>query len=152
MMQLSLDRGLPSTVAYLVIYNPVTDTHKKMPSYEIYKDGPFLAEATMDWMIDACLPNKKDRETALASPLTFAPDEVLAKFAPTIIFLSDVDPLLDEGRAFGHRLQKAGVDCAIIKAEGQMHAYASILALRGNATARAVNELAVMKIRKALQV
>jgi len=150
LMQMSLERNLPSNIVQLVIANPVTDTHIKMPSYEIYRDGPFLAADTMDWMIDAFLPNKKDRENALTSPLTFASDEVLAKFAPSIILLSDVDPLLDEGRAFGHRLQHAGADCAIIKAEGQMHAYASVVPLRGNATARAINELTALKIRKAL--
>ncbi|KIW12754.1 hypothetical protein PV08_07940 [Exophiala spinifera] len=150
LMQMSLERNLPSKIVQLVIKNPVTDTHIKLPSYETYKDGPFLTSDTMDWMIDAFLPNKKDRENALTSPLTFASDQVLAKFPATIILLSDVDPLLDEGRAFGHRLQQAGVDCAIIKAEGQMHAYASIIPLRDNATARAVNELTALKIRKAL--
>lgn len=149
-MQMSLERSLPAAIAQLVIFNPVTDTHIKMPSYEIHRDAPFLAADTMDWMIDAFLPDKKDRENALTSPLTFASDRVLAKFPPTIIFLSDVDPLVDEGRAFGHRLQQAGVDCAIIKAEGQMHAYALVLPLRSNPTARAIVELAAVKIRKAL--
>jgi acetyl esterase len=148
-MQMSLARSLPASIVQLVILNPVTDTHIRMPSYETYKDAPLLDADTMEWMIDACLPNKKDRENELTSPLTFASDQVLAKFPPTIIFLSDVDPLLDEGRAFGHRLQKAGVDCAIIKAEGQMHAHAVVIALRNNATARAIIELGALKIRKA---
>jgi acetyl esterase/lipase len=151
-MQMSLERDLPATIAQLVIFNPVTDTHIKMPSYELFKDAPFLGKDTMDWMIDSFLPNKADRENALTSPLTFASDQVLAQFPPTIIFLSDVDPLLDEGRAFGHRLQQAGVDCAVVKAEGQMHSYALVVALRSNPTARAIVELAALKIRKALSL
>jgi len=148
-MQMSLERNLPTSIIQLVIFNPVTDTHKKMPSYETYKDAPLLTADDMDWMINACLPNKKDRENALTSPLTFASDEVLAKFPSTIIILSDVDPLLDEGRAFGHRLQQVGVDCAIIKAEGQIHAHFIVLALRTNPTSRTIVELSALKIRKA---
>ncbi|KAK5045066.1 hypothetical protein LTR84_010214 [Exophiala bonariae] len=150
LMQMSLERNLSTNIVQLVIFNPVTDTHMKMPSYEIYKDAPLLTAGDMDWMINACLPNKKDRENARTSPLSFASDDVLAKFPPTIIVLSDVDPLLDEGRAFGHRLQKAGVDCAIIKAEGQMHAHFVVITLRNNATARAIVELSALKIRRAL--
>ncbi|GKU15152.1 unnamed protein product, partial [Fusarium langsethiae] len=116
--------------------------------YETFKDAPFLPEASMDWMIDSFIPNKKDRETALASPLTHLSDQVLAQFPPTIIFLSTVDLLVDEGVAFGDRLQKNGVDAAVIKAEGQMHAFCLVKALRDGPSARAVMEMAALRLRR----
>jgi acetyl esterase/lipase len=103
----------------------------------------------MDWMIETYLPNKKDRETPLASPLHYLADDVLAQFPPTTMILSAVDPLLDEGIAFGHRLQKVGVDTAIIKAEGQMHAFVLIKPIRQSAAAKAMIELAASKMRQA---
>lgn len=142
MMQMSLERSLPAEIAHKVLFYPVTDTHKKLESYETFKNGPFLLADTMDWMIDAFIPEKKDRETALASPLPFLSDDVLSKFPPTTVFLSAVDPLLDEGMAFGQRLQNAGVDAAIIRAEGQMHAFVLLKAIRDSPTARAIMDLA----------
>lgn len=146
--QMAIERNLPATIGQMIIFNPVTDTHMKMESYETYKDGPFLSAASMDWMIEAFLPNESDRKTALASPLTFAPDNVLSQFPPTTVIVGDVDPLRDEGKAFGRRLQKLGVDAAIIQADGQMHAFMLVGALRTSPTARAVIELAVLKMRK----
>lgn len=123
LIQMALERSLPAEFAHIVLFYPITDTHKKLESYEIFKDGPFLKADTLNWMIDAFIPEEKDRQTAQASPLSFLSDDVLPRFPPTSLILSAVDPLLDEGLAFSRRLQKAGVDAAVIRAEGQMHAF-----------------------------
>jgi acetyl esterase len=149
LMQMVLERNLPARVGLLVLLNPVTDTHMKMQSYETYKDNPFLPADTLDWMINAFLPNEDDRKTALASPLTFASDDVLRKFPPTTVFVGDVDPLADEGKAFGRRLQGLGVEAAIVQADGQMHAFVLLKAIRNSPTARAIVEFAALKMRKA---
>jgi acetyl esterase len=149
MMQMSLERNLPAKIGQMILFNPVTDTQMKLQSYETFKDGLFLSAASMDWMIEAFLPNKGDRKTALASPLSYAPDEALSKFAPTTTFVGDIDPLVDEGKAFGRRLQKLGVDSAIIQGDGQMHAFMAVVALRESPTARAMIEFACLKMRKA---
>jgi acetyl esterase/lipase len=104
----------------------------------------------MDWMIDAFLPKLEDRRLPLTSPLEFAPDDVLAKFPPTTIFVSGADPLIGEGEAFGHRLQQLGVDAAVLKADGQVHDYVLLEPVRKSATSRAVVELASLKLSKGL--
>ena len=149
MMQMSLERNLPARIGQMILFNPVTDTQMRLQSYETFKDGPFLSAASMDWMIEAFLPNESDRKTALASPLSFTPDEVLSRFPPTTVFVGDVDPLVDEGKAFGRRLQGLGNDAAVIQADGQMHAFMLVGAIRSSPTARAVMELACLKMRKA---
>ena len=149
LMQMAIERNLPAKIGQVILFNPVTDTQLKLESYETFKDGPFLSSASMEWMIDAFLPNEIDRKTALASPLSFAPDEVLSKFSPTTVFVGDVDPLVDEGKAFGRRLQKLGVDAAIIQGDGQTHAFMAVVALRHSPTSRAMVELACLKMRKA---
>lgn len=100
-------------------------------------------------MIAAFLPNEEDRKLPLTSPLEFAPDEVLAKFPPTTIFLSGADPLIGEGEAFGHRLQQLRVDAAVVRAGGQIHDFVLLAPVRGSPTARAVVELASSKLLKA---
>jgi acetyl esterase len=149
LMQMAIKRNLPAKIGQMILFNPVTDTQMKLESYETFKDGPFLSSASMDWMIDAFLPNKSDRKTALASPLSCASDEVLSKFAPTTTFVGNVDPLVDEGKAFGRRLQRLGVESAIIQGDGQMHAFMAVVALRQSPTARAMIEFACLKMRKA---
>jgi acetyl esterase len=149
LMQMALERNLPAKVAQLILINPVTDTHIKMESYETCKNAPFLPAATLNWMINAFLPNESDRKTALASPLTFASNDMLRRFPPTTVFVADVDPLVDEGKAFGRRLQTLGVDAAVIQADGQMHAFVLVQAIRNSPTARAIVELAALKMRKA---
>ena len=150
MIQMSLERSLPAEIAHVVLFYPVTDTHRKLESYETFKDGPFPLADTMDWMINTFIPEKEDRETPLASPLSFLSDDILSRFPPTTIFLSAVDPLRDEGLAFSERLQKAGVDAAVMTAEGQMHAFVLLKATRNSPTARAVMDLSALKLREAL--
>ncbi|KAF4971468.1 hypothetical protein FSARC_1696 [Fusarium sarcochroum] len=149
MTQLSQSRNLPSKIGQIVLLYPVTDTHSKSETYKTFQNGPYLSEKTMDWMIGAFLPNEEDRKLPLTSPLGFAPDEVLAKFPPTTIFLSGADPLIGEGEAFGHRLQKLGVDAAVFHADGQIHDFALLAPIRGSPTARAVVELASSKLLRA---
>ncbi|RAQ59959.1 vegetative specific protein H5 [Aspergillus flavus] len=150
LMEMALERSLPAEIAHIVLFYPITDTHKKLESYETFKDGPFLMADTLNWMIDAFIPEEKDRQTALASPLSFLSDDVLSRFPPTTVFLSAVDPLLDDGLAFGRRLQKAGVDAAVIRAEGQMHAFVLLKAIRDSPTARAIMDLTTLRLRTAL--
>jgi acetyl esterase len=150
MVQLIHNRALSVKVPHLILFYPVTDTNEKSETYEIYKDGPYLSERTMDWMIDAFLPHKEDRQNALTSPLKYASDAVLSQFPPTTVFLSGADPLIGEGEAFGLRLQKAGVETAIIKAEGQIHDYVMLEPIRTTATAKAVVELAALHLKKGL--
>jgi acetyl esterase len=150
MTQLAHSRQLPAKIGQLVLLYPVTDTHSKSETYKTFRDGPYLTEKTMDWMIGAFLPKEEDRRTALASPLAFASDEVLAKFPPTTIILSGADPLIGEGEAFGHRLQSLGVDTAILKAEGVIHDFVLLEPIRNSATPRAVTELAALKLLQAI--
>ncbi|RHZ57473.1 alpha/beta hydrolase [Aspergillus thermomutatus] len=150
MVQLVHQRQLPIHISHLVLFYPVTDTHKKTETYKTFQNGPYLTEKTMDWMIDAFLPDPEDRKNALTSPLSFAKDEDLAKFPPTTLFVSGADPLIGEGEAFGLRLQKAGVETTVLKADGQIHDYVMLEPVRKSATAKAVVELAATKIKNAI--
>ena len=74
----------------------------------------------------------------------------LAKMPPTLIITCSVDPLQAEGEEFGHRLQQAGVDAAVFRADGVIHDFVLLNATAGSATGVAAVELAALKLRKAL--
>jgi len=100
-------------------------------------------------MVDAWIPNKSDRADPLASPLS-ADREFLEDSPPTLIVVADIDPLREEGEAFGRALQEAGVPTAIFRAEGQLHDFAMINALAISPGAEATIELAALRLKKAL--
>jgi acetyl esterase len=150
--QLAEQRNLNIKIAHFVLFYPlvITEIPKRTQTYTTYHDGPYLLVDTLDWMIDAFLPNQEDRKNSLTSPLWYASKETLAKFPPTTIFVSGADPLVDEGLLFGQRLQEAGVECVIIQAYGQIHDYVMLEPTRKSATAKAVVELAALKLKNAL--
>ena len=150
MTQLSLERNLPSKVAHLVLFYPVTDTSSKSETYKTYSNGPYLTEKTMDWMIPSFLPNEADRKLPLTSPLKYAPDSVLKQFPPTSVFLSGADPLIGEGQAFGRRLQQLGVQAGIYHADGVVHDYVMLEPVRGSATAKGLVKLAALELGQAI--
>lgn len=151
MTQLAQSRNLNVHIPYLFLFYPVTDTSIKTETYKTFRDGPYLSEMTMDWMIGAFLPNEADRKNTLTSPLTYASNETLAKFPPTTIFVSGADPLIGEGEQFGQRLSDAGVDCAVLQAKGQVHDYVMLQPIRKSGAARAAVELASLRLKNALQ-
>jgi acetyl esterase/lipase len=145
---MSLEKKLGARIGQLLLWAPTTTYDRKFPSHETFKKAPVLSAEASEWMHNSFIPDPKQRETVLASPLTQLSDQVLAQFPPTTLFLSTVDPLIDECVAFGNRLQKQGVDAAIIKAEGQLHCFCLIKALRDGPTARAVMDLAEIRLKK----
>jgi acetyl esterase/lipase len=152
MMQMLIERGLGVKIGQMILFYPVTvtNTHSARESYKAFEDGSFSPAETMDWMINTCIPDERDQETPLASPLYYLSDDVLAKFPPPTIILTAVDTLFDEGIAFGHRLQNVGVDIAIIKAKWQIHAFVLMKLMRQSAAAHAMIQLAASRMRQGL--
>jgi acetyl esterase len=69
------------------------------------------------------LRNEADKTDVRASPLR-APS--LAGQPPALIVTAGFDPLRDEGRAYGDRLRRAGVDVVEREYPGQIHAFVSL--------------------------
>jgi acetyl esterase len=56
----------------------------------------------------------------------------LAGVAPAIVVTAGFDPLRDEGDAYAQRLRAAGVATIHRRHDGFVHAFASVLSLRGS--------------------
>lgn len=108
MVQLAQQRRLPVQISHLTLFYPVTDTHEKSSTYQAFRDGPYITERTLDWIVDAFLPNPQDRCNALTSPLSFASDRQLSVFPPTTLFVSGSDPLIGEGKRLGTACRRPG--------------------------------------------
>lgn len=141
------------TFGLQVLLHSVTDTitsDRDTPSAFQFFNGPFNTVPFMRGAIDAYIPNVTDRESELATAQRISAEHA-AKQPPTLIISSSADVLRDDGLLFGEILQRAGIDCAVVVAHGQLHVSLVLEATRKGPTPRAMMELVATKIRDALE-
>jgi acetyl esterase len=103
-------------IAQFLLY-PATDMTADTGSMQAFREGFLLEQAQMDWFINHAVPNVAQRQSALASPLFGALDGV----APGVILTCGLDPLRDQGRAYGAKMIEAGVDVTYQEIAGLVH-------------------------------
>jgi acetyl esterase len=106
-----------------VLVYPVTDARAASASYAAYRDGPYLTAAGMHWYIEHYLSGGEGaRDDPRVSPL-LANDEALARSPATLVITAELDPLLDEGEAYGERLRSVGVETTVTRYDGMFHGF-----------------------------
>ena len=124
--QMARDRGGPRIAFQLLIY-PATDCANETPSQrEFAQDGYILSRADMDWFYGHYLRSAADRTNPYACPGT-APN--LANLPPAFVLTAAIDPLRDEGEAYGAKLRAAGVKVNVKRYEGVCHGFVSMAAM-----------------------
>ena len=113
------DRGGPPLVFQLLVY-PVTDRDFSTESYRSNGDGYSLTLEGMEWYWDQYLKNDADAANPYAAPMQ-AKD--LADLPPALVITAEFDPLRDEGEAYAHRLQAAGVATSYTRYDGMIHGF-----------------------------
>ena len=111
--------GGPVPAFQLLIY-PVTDVSRKSRSYELFREGYFLTEATMDWYREHYLSGGADPADPEISPLLAAD---VSAAPPTHLVTCGFDVLRDEGEAYAERLRAAGVAVTQVREAGLIHAF-----------------------------
>ena len=118
---------------------PVVDTDfDRYASARTFLDGPLLSLHAARDMLAHYAPDPDDaRMNVLASPN-------LQRMPPTYIATAGMDPLRDQGDAFGDRLRAAGADAAVRRFRNLPHGFALLLVDRDAraATAEACAALA----------
>ncbi|WP_419918888.1 alpha/beta hydrolase [Candidatus Poriferisocius sp.] len=117
--QMSRDRGGPAIAHQLLVYPCCDMDTSAWPSQTENGSGYFLTREAMEWFYDQ-YADAADRENPYASPIK-ATD--LAGLPPACVITAEYDPLRDEGEAYGHRLQQAGVACEIHRYSGMFHGF-----------------------------
>ena len=120
--QMARDRGGPRLVFQLLVY-PVTDgVDHDWPSYRDNGDGYLLTSAAMGWFWNQYAPSAADRRNPHASPLRAGN---LAGLPPALVMTAEFDPLRDEGEAYAHALDAAGVEAEFVRYDGFIHGFFS---------------------------
>ncbi|HEY6295033.1 MAG TPA: alpha/beta hydrolase [Streptosporangiaceae bacterium] len=113
--QLARDAGGPR-ISGQVLICPVVDSDLTRPSYQENGDGYILTTALMRWFWDY-YADPADRGDLRAAPL----HGNLPGLPPACIVTADFDPLRDEGVAYAHALQAAGIPVRLARARGHNH-------------------------------
>ncbi len=119
MTLLAKERGGPKINFQILIY-PVTDANFDNASYKEFAEGPWLTKKAMEWFWDKYLPSKEKRKEITASPLQ-ATVEQLKGLPPALVINGECDVLRDEGEAYAHKLNAAGVKVTAIRHQGTIH-------------------------------
>ncbi|PXX10442.1 alpha/beta hydrolase [Mycolicibacterium moriokaense] len=112
------DHGAPPLAAQLLIY-PMIAADFGTESYRLFGEGFYNPRPTLQWYWDQYVPSPADREHPYASPL----HAELSGVPPTVLLTAGHDPLRDEGIAFGHALEAAGVPTTRRHYDGCIHGF-----------------------------
>lgn len=137
------------TIAFQVLFYPVTDAGFNTPSYGRFADGPWLTKRAMQWFWDAYLPDPAARKQPTATPLTASLDQ-LAGLPEALVITDENDVLRDEGEAYARKLSDAGVRVISVRYNGTIHDFVMLNALADTPAVRGAIAQAVGALRRAL--
>jgi acetyl esterase len=126
------DRGGPPLAFQLLVY-PVIDSspdRNDRPSRSENAVGYFLTLPQMEWYRAQYVPEERAGSDPYVSP-HLAPS--LEGLPPACIVTAEMDLLRDEGEAYGHALETAGVPVTIHRAPGMFHGFFNMDAALGDA-------------------
>lgn len=137
------DEGGPA-IAFQYLLVPATDLSgtREWRSYDEAGDRYVLRVSGIEQMIEAYVPERRDRMNPYVSPLL---EGDLSGLPPALVVTALFDPLRDQGEAYARRLEDAGVPVRLHREEGALHGF-----LGSPDRARRVQEMAADALRAAL--
>jgi acetyl esterase len=119
------DRGTPGFIHQLLVY-PNTDATADTESMREVIDEHFFNKNAIAWYWSMYLTSPEDGLSPLASPLK-AVD--LSGLPPATVITAELDPLRDEAELYGKRLAESGVPVEIIRYDGMMHGFFTMVGI-----------------------
>ena len=145
--RLAKERGGPA-IALQILFNPATDASSGTPSMKEFAQGYFLTLESTKWFGKHYMNSPEERFDRRVSPL-LASLEQLAGLPPAVVITSEFDILRDQGEAYAHKLEEAGVSVAAVRYLGTIHGFTILNTLANTPSARSALALAATHIRAA---
>ncbi len=142
---LAKERGGPKIKSQVLIY-PVTDANFNNNSYQEFAEGPWLTKKAMEWFWDNYLPDHAKRKEITASPLQESIEQ-LNDLPPALVINGECDVLRDEGEAYAHKLNAAGVPVTAIRYQGTIHDFLMLNDIADTPASRSALELIILHLK-----
>jgi acetyl esterase len=143
------EAGGPEIKVQIMMW-PVTDANFETESFKQFGEKRFLTTPLMKWMWDLYTTDPKQRKEIYASPLQATVDQ-LKGLPPALIQVAESDILRDEGEAYGHKLDQAGVKVTTVRYDGMIHDFGLLNGLAEEPAVRSLFEHAAAELKKYLQ-
>jgi acetyl esterase len=143
------EKGGPEIKLQIMMW-PVTDANFERESWKQFGEKRFLTAPLMKWMWDLYTSDPEQRKEIYASPLQ-ATVEQLQGLPPALIQVAESDILLNEGEAYGRKLDEAGVTVTTVRYDGMIHDFGLLNGLAEEPAVRSLFEHAAAELKKYLQ-
>jgi acetyl esterase len=130
--QMARDKGAPKLAGQVLLYAGLDAANLDSPSYQEFGGQSLgLPKRDVEWFLDQYTPVLKERCNPLVSPLL---EKDLQGLPPALVVTAEYDVLRDEGEAYARRLQEAGVPVKLMRCNGMIHGFLSLVGLIRRAT------------------
>jgi acetyl esterase len=136
-------------IVFQVLFYPPTAANFEAPSYQDWRNGPWLTRQDMEWFWEMYLPSQADRADVIATPLS-ATIEQLRGLPDALLITAELDVLRDEGESYARKLQEAYVRTTCTRYIGTIHDFVMLNALADTPAARGALAQAAAALRSAL--
>jgi len=143
------EKGGPHIKLQILMW-PIVDANFETESYQQFGEKRFLTTSLMKWMYDLYTTDLKQRKEIYASPLQATIDQ-LKGLPPALIQVAESDILRDEGEAYGHKLDEAGVTVTTARYNGMIHDFGLLNGLAELPATRSLFVQAAAELKKYLQ-
>jgi acetyl esterase/lipase len=143
------EKGGPKIKVHIMMW-PVTNANFETESHKQFGDKRFLTTPLLKWMWDLYTTDPKERKEIYASPLQ-ATVEQLKGLPPALIQVAESDILLDEGEAYGRKLDEASVKVTTVRYDGMIHDFGLLNGLAEEPAVRSLFDHAAAELRRYLQ-
>lgn len=114
------DKNGPHIDCQVLIYPSTNILELNSNSWSYFITNFNISKEDMEEYISLYVPKKEDRKSPYASPL-LAKD--FNKLPNTLIITAEIDPLRDEGEAYGNKLKNSGVQVESTRYNGVIHGF-----------------------------
>jgi acetyl esterase/lipase len=132
-----------------ILFWPIVDSNFETDSYKQFGEQRFLTTPLMKWMYNMYIAEPEKRSTIYASPLQ-ATIEQLKGLPPALIQVAENDVLVDEGEAYGRKLDEAGVKVTTVRYNGMIHDFGLLNGLATIPQTRSLFVQAAAELKKYL--
>jgi acetyl esterase len=125
--------GGPRLAGQVLFYPAADCASLNTPSFKEFGDKSLgLPRRDVDWFLNQYVPDPAERRDPLVSPLLAHDFHLLP---PALVVTAEFDVLRDEGEAYARCLEEAGVPVKLMRCNGMVHGFLSLMGLLHRATA-----------------